>query len=98
MTMKEPKRVMLTPDTDLLDIVEEVHTDGTPRLIEREGEALAVVISPDDYQGVLAGPTAEGIAQALAAAGAWKDLDTDSLLERLDHIRHDSPPSPQVSL
>ncbi len=96
--MKEPKRVILTPETDLLEIVEEVHTDRTPRLIEREGEALAVVVSPDDYPGLVGGPTDEGIAQALAAAGAWKDLDTDTLLETLDHIRHDSPPSPQVRL
>ena len=98
MALKEPKRVTLTPDTDLVDIVEAVHTDGTPRLIEREGKALAVVVGPDDYQGMLAGPTAEGIARALAAAGAWKDLDTDILLETLDHIRHDSPASPPVHL
>ena len=37
MMAKELKRVRLEPDTDLRHIIEDVHTDKAPRLIERGG-------------------------------------------------------------
>ena len=46
---REPKRIPLEPSTDLLHILEDVHADKVPRLIEREGEPLAVVVSPEDF-------------------------------------------------
>lgn len=36
--------------------------------------------------------------KALALAGAWRDLDFDEMLEALDHIRHDSKPTPPIEL
>ncbi len=41
------KRVRLEPDTDLLHVLEDVNADRAPRLIERDGKALALVVSPD---------------------------------------------------
>jgi len=35
-------------------------------------------------------------AEALALAGAWKDLRWDDLAEKLDKWRHESPPSPPI--
>lgn len=35
---------------------------------------------------------------ALNLAGAWSDLDADAMLEALDHIRHDTPPTPPIEL
>lgn len=95
---KELKRIRLEPDTNLLQILEDVHADKAPRLIERDGEALAVVIDPEDYGSLLLAPTNLGKARALKAAGAWKDLNTDALIERIYSARHEAPPSPPVSL
>ena len=36
--------------------------------------------------------------QALDLAGAWKDLDWDSMAHELDRIRHESPASAPISL
>jgi len=36
--------------------------------------------------------------QALALAGAWKDLDWETMAKELDRIRHESPPSAPLSL
>lgn len=52
--MKMPKgvrRVRLDPTTDILHILEDVHLDKAPRLIEREREPLAVVVDRDEYVG-----------------------------------------------
>jgi hypothetical protein len=35
---------------------------------------------------------------ALALARAWSDLAWDELAEALDHIRHESPPTPPFSV
>jgi hypothetical protein len=53
---QEMQRVQLTPQTDLADLLEQVHDDKTPRLIEKEGEALAVVspVEPTPAQSVQA--------------------------------------------
>ena len=36
--------------------------------------------------------------KALELAGAWSDLDFDEMLDALDHIRHDSKPTPPIDL
>ncbi len=94
---KKIKRVSLEPDTNLLHILGAVHSDKTPRLIERNGEALAVVVDLEYYTGAVA-TTDEGISEALRAAGAWKDLDTDALIEKIYQSRHEAPPSQPVNL
>ena len=40
----------------------------------------------------------KGIEEALALAGAWRDLDFEEILNALDHIRHDSKPTPPIKL
>lgn len=35
---------------------------------------------------------------ALNLAGAWSDLDFEETLRQLDHIRHDTPPTPPIDL
>ncbi len=89
---KELKLGRLQPETNLLEILEAVHTDKTPRMIEREGEALAVVLDPEDYSGPAAPTTTASITRALEAAGAWKDLDTDAIVEKIYRARHEAPP------
>ena len=40
----------------------------------------------------------ESTSDALSLIGAWKDLDWDEMEKALDRIRHESPPSPPLSL
>ncbi len=40
----------------------------------------------------------KAIEEALALAGAWRDLDFEEMLDTLDHIRHDSKPTPLIEL
>ena len=61
---KEPRRIAIGPETDLLRVLEEVHADKEPRVVEKEGEAIAAIISMEDFATAL-GPSEEGMARAL---------------------------------
>lgn len=99
MIKKDIKRVQLEPNTDLLHVLEDVNADGTPRLIEREGEPLAVVINPGDYRGADIEPKSKRFKpQLLALAGIWRDLDGDAMIADVYKRRYDAPPSPPVEL
>jgi PHD/YefM family antitoxin component YafN of YafNO toxin-antitoxin module len=94
MTSVAVERVNLNSDTDLQSLVERVHEDGRPRIIERDGEPVAVVISPDAFEG---SPRLQSLTQQenlLAFAGIWSDLDADALIADVYRRRHESPPSP----
>jgi prevent-host-death family protein len=91
MTME---RIELRPETDLHDVVERVREDKMPRLIERNGEPLAVVVSPDQYE-VGDEPTSKRLKEELLSlAGVWSDLDADRMIEDVYRRRHETPPSP----
>ena len=40
----------------------------------------------------------QAIQQAVSLAGSWSDLDWDEMEVALDRIRHDSPPTPPITL
>jgi hypothetical protein len=40
----------------------------------------------------------KAIKETLALAGAWSDLNFEEMLNALDHIRHDSKPTPPIEL
>ena len=96
--VRGPKRVPLRPDTDLLHLVEEVHRDKEPRLIERDGEVLAVVVSPEEYSSSSAPKSKRFKKELLALAGVWKDLDADRMIDDIYKARHEAPPSPPAEL
>ena len=94
-----PRRVKLEPNTDILGLIDEVRSDKEPRVLEREGEDVAVLLSPDDYAALTAEPKSKTHkARLLSLAGAWKDLDTDTMIEKIYGARHESPPSRPVEL
>lgn len=96
---KELKHVTITPETDLMKLVEEVHVEKVPLLIERDGEALAVIVSAEEYSSLAGVPKSKvNKEKILALAGAWKDLDADAMIEYIYKARHEAPPSPPVSL
>ena len=40
----------------------------------------------------------QAIQQAVNLAGCWRDLDWDEMEAALDRIRHESPPTPPITL
>jgi hypothetical protein len=87
---------MLTPIDirtlpDLVPIVEEVAATQTPRELKRDNTIVAVLMPSETKRKT-------SIHDALALAGAWKDIPSDDMEERLDRIRHQSTPTPPLSL
>jgi len=77
--------VSLRLDQPLIGIVLREHNQEMVRFFADEGEADAT-LPEDSIQG------------ALGLAGVWSDLDWDAMEVALDHLRHESPPSPPISL
>ena len=99
MISKEPLRVRITTDRDALDAIEAVEADGIPRVIERDGHAVAAIVSPYDFNPLDFRPSRDAVDRALATLGAWKDIPgTEDLAETIYRWRHESPPSPPVEL
>ena len=83
---------------DLVRLAEEVARTGTPRVLRRGDEEVAV-LSPAKARRrfKVKRITEEDIAASLATAGSWKDLvDTEQLKRDLDAARSDD--SPHVEL
>ncbi|MFH1141113.1 MAG: hypothetical protein V1724_05490 [Chloroflexota bacterium] len=96
---KEIERVELKPDTDLAKVVDDVCKDGVARLLERDGVPVAVVSRPEDAVGGITNPVGRFDREKfLSLAGAWKDLDTDKMIEDIYRWRHEAPPSPPAEL
>lgn len=86
--LNEPTRIKLESDADIVRVVRGVIADGAPRVLEREGEAVAVLLSPDDYADLShrladdpwVGYQPERARQGLAAgARALANVDHDAL-------------------
>jgi hypothetical protein len=80
---------------DLVQIVEEVAATKQPRALKRDNHIVAI-LTPVEREKQQ--QNSKAIEETLALAGAWKDLDFDDMLEQLDHIRHDSKPTPPLNL
>jgi hypothetical protein len=93
------ERVELLSDTDLRRVLEQVHADRVPRVIERNGEAVAVVVHPTDFSKAPAEPKSRRYKnELLSFAGIWRDLDGDRLIEYIREGRRTSPASPPIDL
>jgi hypothetical protein len=88
------ERVELLPDTDFREIIERIRRDGAPRLIERNGQALAVLVSPEDFPDALGPRSRRQRERLMSMAGVWSDIDADELIDRVYRARHETPPSP----
>ena len=90
-------RVQLEADTNLLHILEAVHTDKVPRVIERDGTPLAVVAPAEDYTDSSSRSPGKALQDDIFAfAGVWSGLDADKLIDEIYRARHESPPSPPI--
>jgi hypothetical protein len=74
---------------DLVRLAEEVHDTGEPRLLRRAGEDLALLtpVLPAVKSRRGRKKTQADYDAFRAAAGSWKDVDTDKLLEEIYESR-----------
>jgi hypothetical protein len=93
--VSEAKREKIREDSELAELADKVRTENEPRILERNGEDVALIV-PLSASGVIHTPTREDIERGLQAFGAWKHIDTDELIERIYKWRHESPPRPRI--
>ena len=77
-------------------------------ILSRDTEPLIGIFVEDDEPDSIRYFTSEQEAEAansedsaqsaLELAGAWRDLEWESMQSELNRIRHESPPSPPISL
>lgn len=92
---KELKPVDVSGVPELLSIAEEVQASGVGRLLKRDGEELAILAPVTRRRK----PAARGRGKAdyealLAAAGTWKDVDTDAFIADVYESRRRSSRPP----
>ena len=80
---------------ELARIVEEVTATKKPRELKRDNTIVAVLTPVEREKKP---EKQKAIAETLALAGAWKELDFDDMLEQLNKIRHESKPTPPLDL
>ncbi|MFL5658268.1 MAG: hypothetical protein ACJ8CB_29295 [Ktedonobacteraceae bacterium] len=76
---------------DLVRLTKEVEATQTPLELKRENKIVAVLMPTEKKKKT-------SVQDALALAGAWKDIPSDDMEERLDKIRHESKPTPPFTL
>src|SRR5207253_413729 len=85
--MKNARKIDLAREHDLDAIVEGLVADGEPRVIVRDGETVAVLVTPKDYASLAHDETdiwanydPERVREGMrAAAGALRGVDLDEL-------------------
>lgn len=99
MVSKEPVRIRISTDHDAVAALDAVEADKVPRVIVRNGEPVAAIVSMGDFERLnLAEPSQEAISRALRAIGAWRDLGGDDLAETIHRWRHESPDRPPLRI
>src|SRR5258708_7969161 len=89
---KALERLEVSARPDLLSIAEEVKASGIPRVLERNGEAIAVVTPLQRAQRSPGKKSHKDshLEDFLAAAGSWSDVDIDSFLADVAESRQRS--------
>ena len=98
MISRESARVNVENEGDALDALDAVNTDHMPRIIERNGKAIAAIVSLEDF-ALMGGREASGeeVAKALRAAGAWKGLGGEDLAETIHRWREEASERPPLA-
>src|SRR5438105_13125339 len=87
-TMSHPTPIDITNMPDLVKIAEEVAATKTPRELKRENKTVAVIMpAPKDTAKKKRGKTEADYEAFKAAAGSWKDVDTDKLVKDISAAR-----------
>ena len=81
---------------DLKRLAQKAKKTGRPYLLREKSQDVALLTPVDTERKQQT--NSQAIEATLALAGSWKDLDFDDMIEQLDHIRHDSKPTPPLEL
>jgi hypothetical protein len=82
---EQPISLLVHDDQPLIGVIVRENGRDVTRYFTNEEEADAAV------------PSAS-VQRALSLLGAWRDMDWETALDELDHIRHDSLPTPPIDL
>lgn len=97
MVSREPLRVRITSDREAVEAMDAVESDGVPRMIERDGHSVVLIVTPDEVPYVIEpSPSSDAIARSIALGGAWESLRGEDLGDTIHKWRRTSPPSPSV--
>lgn len=102
--MKDPQRVKVESDQDIIRVVRGAIADGDPRILERDGETVAVVLSPEDYaqisgderDDIWAGYDPIKLRAAFDNASHYRNQDTDQLIRDIYNARGQGSPDPEA--
>ncbi len=101
MMRREDEPVDVTASPELQRLAEEVRRTGKPRLLRREGEALAMIVPlpmkasrPLEKRAL----TTQDVEAFRAAAGTWSDVDVDRFLTEVYAARDVPDERPPVEL
>ncbi len=95
----EPIDVSASPE--LLRLAEEVRSTGRPRVLRRDGEALAMIVPlpPRGARGLKQRAlSARDVAIFRSAAGTWSDVDVERFLAEVYAARDVPDERPPVEL
>lgn len=85
---------------DLLALVEEVNMSGKPRILTRDSETLVMLMPVEKAvkRKKKLEKTEADFEAFRSAAGGWKDVDTDQLLENIYENRRRTNARPPIKL
>ena len=104
------KRISIDKHPDIAAWVRQLLADQQPRILEESGKPIAGLVTlevmlkllvPEDRSQVRLSDivtSAASTQSALAAAGAWSDVDSDALIQSIYEARHASPSRPPLEL
>lgn len=89
------KSIDISDVPEILRLAEEVRRAGEPRVLQKDGEDLAMVVPlRRPRKRRMKKPTPEDIEAFRSAAGGWADIDTDKLIENIYESRRISTRPP----
>jgi hypothetical protein len=93
---KEFKAVDISDAPELVRLAEEVRTSCEPRVLQRNGEDLAIItpLAHAPWRRRTRVKTAANLEAFRSSAGSWKDVDTDRLIADLYASRERSTRPP----
>src|SRR3990167_2485094 len=94
--LRHPRKISIEKDQDLHTAVDGVIADRAPRLLVRDGETVAVILSPEDYAAIGNDRDADlwvdydperARAALRACVGALAGVDREELLRDIHEAR-----------
>ena len=92
--MKDHGSIDISDMPEVAKLVDELSKSDKPRVLRRGEEDVAILTPVTEPQDKNWKPTDEQIAAVRSAAGGWKDMDVDKLIEQIyrDRENSDRPP------